>query len=407
MDFLVWLLIIAAGHGIVNRFTANHRLSSRHKNTLILLFYWHMLIGLAYANYAKGTDAAFYWNGYGTRGFVGETWSSFYGVSTTFMFFLNFPFSQILGLNYWTGSLLYSLVGYVGFVYLFLIIKENFPANIRIFGFALFPLILFLPNLHFWSAGVGKDCLSFFCIAAFFYALTKPNKRVFLLLFAFVLLYHVRPHMALIMVAAGGAALLFSGGLKPVQKAMAIFVLLIGAFFIYDRVFLFLGIDDPSNLEAFEEKAEFYSHHLGKANVGSAVDLSNYSLPMRLFTYMYRPLFFDAHNFATILSSFENLLYILLTIYAVFKGNLIWAFKEAPMVVKAGLFSFVMAALAFSNSLSNLGIIMRMKNMTMIYFLLFLFFALSWKVHEERVKREKRRKRLLENRSAGSRTVVP
>jgi hypothetical protein len=391
MDFLFWILIIFAGHRIVNSNAARHGLNAKHKNTLIQLFYWHMLIGLAYASYAKGTDASFYWNGFGNRGFVGETWFSFYGISTTFMFFLNFPFSQVLGLSYWTGSLLYSLVGYVGFVYLFLIIKENFPANIRLFGYALFPLILFLPNLHFWSSGVGKDSLSFFCIAGFFYALTAPNKRVLLLMFTFILLYHVRPHMALIMVVGGGAALLFSGDLKPLQKAFAIVVLVIGSFFIYDRVFTFLGIDDPSNLEAFEEKAEFYSHHLGTSRVGSAVDISSYSFPMRLFTYLYRPLFFDAHNFATLLSSFENFFYLLLTFTAIYKGNIINAFKKSPMVIKAGLFSFVMAALAFSNSLSNLGIIMRMKNMTMIYFLLFLFFAMSLKVFETRVKREKRR----------------
>lgn len=49
-----------------------------------------------------------------------------------------------------------------------------------------------------------------------------------------------------------------------------------------------------------------------------------------------------------------------------------------PLFIKAGMITFIPVTLAFMNSLSNLGIIMRMKNMTMIYFLLFCFFLIAY-----------------------------
>ena len=49
-----------------------------------------------------------------------------------------------------------------------------------------------------------------------------------------------------------------------------------------------------------------------------------------------------------------------------------------PLFLKAGIITFIPVTLAFMNALSNLGVVMRMKNMTMIYFLLFCFFLIAY-----------------------------
>ena len=43
------------------------------------------------------------------------------------------------------------------------------PTNATFKGYYLFPLLFYMPNLHFWSCGVGKDTLLFFCIGLFSY----------------------------------------------------------------------------------------------------------------------------------------------------------------------------------------------------------------------------------------------
>ncbi|WP_332913981.1 hypothetical protein [Algoriphagus boritolerans] len=94
---------------------------------------------------------------------------------------------------------------------------------------------------------------------------------------------------------------------------------------------------------------------------------------MKIFTYMYRPLFIDAHNIIAFLSGFENILYLYLTFFIV-RNWTPEALRDMPVFIKAGIIAFVPITIAFASSLSNLGIIMRMKNMTMIYFVLFVFF---------------------------------
>ena len=131
---------------------------------------------------------------------------------------------------------------------------------------------------------------------------------------------------------------------------------------------------------SFEAMGEFADKKVGNLNtnnVGSGVNLSSYSWPMKLFTYMFRPLFIDAHNFVAFFSSVENLVYLWLSLF-IYRNWTPEAIRDMPLFIKAGMITFIPVTLAFMNSLSNLGIIMRMKNMTMIYFLLFCFFLISY-----------------------------
>src|SRR5690606_35769180 len=116
---------------------------------------------------------------------------------------------------------------------------------------------------------------------------------------------------------------------------------------------------------------------LNSSSVGSAVDLASYPLIIRIFTYLFRPLFFDAHNMVSFVSSLENLFYLLFTFF-IYRNFSLEAFRDAPVFLKAAIFTFIPVTFAFANSLSNLGITMRMKNMTMIYLILFIFYLMVY-----------------------------
>ena len=67
--------------------------------------------------------------------------------------------------------------------------------------------------------------------------------------------------------------------------------------------------------------------------------------------------------------------------------------KEMPIWMKAGFIIFLMSVVIFANSLSNLGIIMRMKNMTMVYMLITVFGLLTENVLQTYIKKELRKKK--------------
>jgi hypothetical protein len=128
---------------------------------------------------------------------------------------------------------------------------------------------------------------------------------------------------------------------------------------------------------------------LASKGIGSAVDITNYSIPLRLFTYLYRPLIFDVHNLITFMSFLENVVYMVTTVIGF--RSIRWRDLPAiPMWLKAGFITFLTAMIVFSNSLGNLGIIMREKNMTMIYFPMICIWAYSQRKMEVFARRPPR-----------------
>jgi hypothetical protein len=63
------------------------------------------------------------------------------------------------------------------FAYLYF--KENIPIDVKVFGrFDLLTLLLFLPNMHFWTASLGKGSMIFMGLMLFTHAVKFPQKRI-------------------------------------------------------------------------------------------------------------------------------------------------------------------------------------------------------------------------------------
>lgn len=63
-------------------------------------------------------------------------------------------------------------------------------------------LIVLLPSISFWSAGLGKDSISFMAACVALWASENVNKRMKSMAFAIVAMFFVRPHMAAVLVVA-------------------------------------------------------------------------------------------------------------------------------------------------------------------------------------------------------------
>ena len=87
--------------------------------------------------------------------------------------------------------------------------------------------------------------------------------------------------------------------------------------------------------------------------------------PLRLFTYMFRPLFFDANNIFGIISSIDNLILISIFSYPILR--IIFLSKLKKLELKPfNLFLLLYSSLTWfflASTTSNLGIALRHKLM--------------------------------------------
>src|ERR1700761_3891910 len=151
----------------------NPRMPGLKKDLNNLLVYHIIFIGI-YTVYILlyGGDSLSYWVFESDLGPAKAThWLEYYGYGTVFIEFLCFFPVKILGLSYLTGNCLFGALGYLGMRYLYLMLRQTLPVNVKIWGIWVMPFLFYFPNLHFWVAGVGKDSLCFFGIAWFLYSL--------------------------------------------------------------------------------------------------------------------------------------------------------------------------------------------------------------------------------------------
>jgi hypothetical protein len=308
---------------------------------------------------------------------------------TPFIFFLTYPLTKFLGLSFLTCSFIFSLFGFTGFIFFYLTIKRSLKGNVVLFGRNLLPYILFLPNMHFWSAGIGKDTIMFFALTMFIFSLTNPLKNLVLIGFAFYLAYFIRPHIALLMIVGLGFSMVTSSkGISLFWRAGLLAVSVYAFVVISPSVLEFIGLENES-VEEIENVAAIKSKYLSRSQ-GSSISISTYSTPVKILTFLYRPLFFDFVNLFGLIVSFENLFYVLLTL-SIFRWSTIYEIITLPTHLKAALMVLGSASFFLSSSLGNLGIVIRQKNMVMFMFLLIIMYLMEKVQQRDQIKWPSRR----------------
>lgn len=370
MDIIVLILIIFFSVNFINK----QKLFIKDIKVLKKLYFYHLFFGVYYCFFLQG-DAYGYW--IFSKNLTFEQMAFFLEneKGTYFICALNYFPSKILGLSYFTGTMLYSSIGFIGLTYFYRIAIEYIPYNSKIGNYKLFPLLFFFPSLHIWSCAIGKDTLLFFSIGVFFYGIVSIRRKFIMVAFAFLLAYLVRPHMALFMALAIGLG--YSTG-KSIPFYQKIIFGLVGVgliLVILPQVLETTKMEELS-AESFNQFSESKVNLLGKG-AGSAIDISSYPFPLKVFTFLFRPLFFDINGLPALLASFENLLLLILTI-KVLRGSAIKAYRSAPVVIKALLLFLLIGTFAFSQSLGNLGIMIRMRNMFLPGMMIYILWALSY-----------------------------
>ena len=339
---------------------------------LNILFFYHLLFGLIYYLYAisNPSDSIAYFNR--VKDFDGS-WMNLFGTGTTFIDFISFPFVHSLGFTYEMIMLLFTWIGYWGFVLGFLFFKENIPLKVKIFKrIDLLTLILFFPNMHFWSASLGKGALIFFGLMLFAFSLSKFSRRKTGLIISFIIVFAIRPHMFLLLCAGCLYGLYFGKNLISKRKKIVTgLTIMLGLILLMEKILAVVDLN--LSMHMFNDFLDFSSQRSENlSNATSGIDMSNYSLPERIFTFWFRPLFIDAPGILGILVSVENLIYLIL-FTKIFRSNFFKFWKKAPTQVKSCLMIFILTSIAMTFIMSNLGIMIRQKTMIM-YFLFFVIY---------------------------------
>ena len=336
------------------------------------LFIYHLFFGGIYYIYAifNPSDSHRYFH---VPQNEEKVWLDFLGTETTIIDFFSYPFINGLGFSYEMMMMLFTWIGFLGFVYAYLFFKENIPLKVKVFKKVdLLTLILFLPNMHFWTASLGKGAPIFFGLMVFAYAICKPQTRITGLIIGSLVVFAIRPHVFLIL--AGGAVIGFMSGNNGIswQHRLVFFLsVIIGLFLVQDQILAVVNLQNSENLIGdFVEFTAARSASLD--NAGSGVNMAGYSLPEKIFTFWFRPLFFDSPGILGLFVSVENLIYLLLFL-KLFKRNFFKFLKSAPVNVKMSLVIFLSTSFAMTFVMSNLGIIIRQKSMIM-YFLFFVIY---------------------------------
>ena len=122
----------------------------------------------------------------------------------------------------------------------------------------------------------------------------------------------------------------------------------------------YVGLDADVSVDSvtsYVEQRQSYN-----VSGSSSVDIANASVPMRMFMYVFRPLFFDAGGAFGLVVSLENLV-----LFGVFLGALHGLLKRSSSLTKFQRVFFsvyvLISWLALANTTANMGIAIRQKTM--------------------------------------------
>ncbi|WP_420458060.1 hypothetical protein [Neolewinella sp.] len=380
MTLVLSLFIIVLGAALLIN---GHAAELRHSKGVVWgLFAYHTFFSLVYYLWAlvNPSDSKAYYRNTATD-WAGVEWLDYFTFGTPFINFLAYPFIQGLNFSYVATMFLFGFFGFVGFFYFYLLVAERTTFKHRILGIDVIVLLFFLPIAHFYSASLGKGSVILAGMGMLFYGLNGISRRLIWILIGGFLVLHVRAHiMAAICGAAVLASVFSSRGIKSWQKGLIVLTALAALGPLFQQTFAYVGVD-ASDADAIAEWSEKRTTDLKAAN--SAVDIDNYSQPMKLFTFLFRPLFIDSPNALGLIVSVENLIYLMLFLRC-FSPRFLKFILTAPWMVKMALTTFFVVSIALAQISSNMGIAIRQKSQVTYLFVLVLLAYADYAYREER-----------------------
>jgi hypothetical protein len=340
---------------------------------IISIYVWHALFTLIYSFYviSNGGDALGYFNAALEVDF--STSLGNLGVILIAAFF-----RELFDLSFLDISLIFGILGAIGLLF-FDVALQSAVLNKKKWLKRLVTLIIFLPSVSFWSAGLGKDPISFLATCLCLWATLNFNKRYRYIIFSIAIMFTVRPHMAGMMVIAFAVATIMLNGANLIKKLFLRGAVAVAIFVMVPFALTYAGLDGEVKMEAMSSYIETRQGY--NMEGGGGIDIASMSLPEQLFAYMFRPLVFEVNSVFSAAAALDNLILLFLFVaggWAMLKG------KRSDLGENR-VFMWVYALMAWtllSMTTANLGIALRQKWM-FAPILIFLFISVIGRRKQE------------------------
>jgi len=380
MSFIVTIILLGIGYQFSSSYVKRYKDSK-----FIKLYFYHIFFSMVYYWFVSSRSADA--NSYYKRAYRSiETFVEF-GTGTQFMDFINTPIVQTFEMSKFNLFVLYGIISFWGCATFYLMIKKTQIINYKILGVHIGNIILFLPSMHFWTSGLGKDALVYTCVMVIFHGFSKIKKHLIAIIFCGILLSCIRPHVTLLITLSFIAIYALNSVTSFNIKSIAIVLGLMGVVVVLLPLFSnFVKLSEVS-FEGVNNQFERFEGY-GKRGIQarentSMLDVSGYSLPYKIFSFLFRPLFYDARSIIQLISSFENSLLIFLLLNWFFRVKVIQYYRSLSIDYKAMFIYFLIGSFVFGMTMYNLGLAARQKHM--IVPIMMLLFVLSPKKQQSDV----------------------
>ncbi|NTY98315.1 hypothetical protein FCH30_14015 [Acinetobacter radioresistens] len=367
---IVFVLSLILSLKVCNLFKVGYKLS-------LILYLWHSLFCFIYIwfSFNFSADSKKYFL------LATQDGNRDFGFGTSFIVYITYIFNNFFSLSYIDQFLIHNFIGYIGLLAFAAAINQvtlDKQKSIRILGWA----IIFLPSVSFWTTGLGKDSISFMATGLTLWAALNLKKRIGFFVFAIIAMLMVRPHMAAVMLAAYTLAFIFDKRISILQRFIIGGTAIVLSGLMIPFALQYAGLGDAENVTDVEEYIDQRQSY--NLEGGSSLDISSMSLPMQLFTYLFRPLPFEANSIFALVASLDNIILLFLAVWGI--TAIIKKSKPSVESSRAFLWLYVLIAwLIFATTTANLGIAMRQKWM----FLPCLIFLLLSVIGTKNIKMRK------------------
>lgn len=295
--------------------------------------------------------------------------------------------------TYSATAVLFACLSFSGLWAMYLCFRDFFPRLHLEFAIAIF----FVPSVFFWGSGILKDTLTlgalgwatYSIIRIFFYKKGPILLNILLLIIACYALYTIKIYILLCFLPAAILWLFFSWrkNIRPViLRFMLTPVLICLAVLLCYYAIVEVGEDNKQySLEALSETAEItatYLYYLSEKQGGSGYTLGDFDystsgmvrkFPLAVNVTLFRPYLWEVENIVMLLSALESLLFLILTLYVLFKSKFLFKIKKVhPVIIFCWVFS-ISFAFAVGFSTYNFGTLVRYKIPLIPFYLMGLF----------------------------------
>jgi hypothetical protein len=280
-----------------------------------------------------------------------------FGLNTAFIVYIVQSIKLWFGGTYLDYFLLFQAVGFYGLAALMRIFDEiHMELGVEQKAFSY--LILFLPSLHYWTSAIGKDSLFFFALCLTMWAAMQYKRRLVALSLGMLLMLAIRPHIAVIAAGAFAVAVMVDRETRLIVKVPVFLLSLAGAVFAVASVWNTFRID-LTDVDALADMISARDALADSEDAGRTAVTGSY--PVRLFSLLFRPLFFDGGGALGLIVSVENLLLIIL--FGMMLANLGTVMKMARTVpfVRYALVSAAVITIVLAIGYYNVGLGIRQK----------------------------------------------